>query len=108
MKMVIAIIDRGKVEKIAGSLSALGVSGMTMSEVKCPIESNGPSSSMQVPDYRPKVKIEIALRDGKVDALIGILSELDMDGDLIVDKACVLDIEDSIRIRTGEKGESSL
>ena len=108
MKMVIALISRGQIEEIAGSLSSLGINGMTLYEVKCPTDDNTLSRAVQVPYYEPKVKIEVAVNDEKVEQLVSILSSKDADSDVTVDKVCVLDIEDSIRIRTGEQGKQSL
>ena len=108
MKMVKAIISRGKIDAITKALSSLGISGMTLCEVKCPTDDKVIYRGVQAPSYKSMVKIEIAVNDGKVDALVNILSSDNIDPDVSIDKICVFDIKDSIRIRTGEKGDKSL
>ncbi len=108
MKMVIALISKEQVEEITQSLSSLGISGMTLCEVKCPTDDKVFNRAVKVPYYKPKVKIEIAINDDKVDQLVNILSSEDIDSDISVNEICVWDIIDSIRIRTGEKGDRSL
>lgn len=108
MKMVIALISRDQIEAIANSLTLLGVSGMTLIDVKCSISDNESSEAVKLPQYKPKTKIEIAINDDKVDQLVDILLKEDADADITVDKICVMDIKDSMRIRTSEKGDKSL
>lgn len=108
MKMVIALISRGQIEDISRSLTSLGISGMTLSEVKCPTDEKALYKGVKAPHYAPNVKIEIAIDDDKVDQLVGVLSKEDADSNFTVDKICVLDIKESIRIRTGEKGDNSI
>ncbi len=108
MKMVIALISRGQIEKITKALSILGISGFTLCESKCPTDDEVLSRAVKAPYYKPEVKIEIAIDDDKVDQLVNILSSEDIDSDVRVDKICILNIKDSIRIRTGETGEKSL
>lgn len=106
MKMVIVFASSGRIESILKSLSALGISGMTMSEVKCPREAGiNPVSVMNLPDYEPKVKLEIAISDDKVSELSRILSSESIGPEAVADKFYVLDIINSVRIRTGERGD---
>jgi nitrogen regulatory protein P-II 2 len=106
--MLKATISRGKIDTITKALSSLGISGMTLCEVKCPTDDKAIYRGVQAPSYKSMVKIEIAVNDGKVDELVNILSSDDIDPDVSIDKICVFDIKDSIRIRTGEKGDKSL
>jgi len=108
MKMVKALISRGQIDAITASLSSLGISGMTLCEVKCPADENVLYRAVDSPLYESKVMIEIAISDDRVGQLVHILSGRDFDPELAVDKICVLDIQESIRIRTGEKNDSSL
>lgn len=108
MKMVIALISKGQVDKIAKSLSSLGISGMTLFEVNCPADDKVRYKGIEAPYYKAKVKVEIAVNDDKVEQLLNIFSKGDADSDITADKICILNIEDSIRIRTGEKEEDAL
>jgi len=107
MKMVKAIISRGRIDEITKALSPLGISGMTLCDVKCPSDDKVMYRGVQTHSYRSMIKAEIAVDDDKVDALVSFLSSDDIDPDVSIDKICVLDIKDSISIRTGEKCDKS-
>jgi nitrogen regulatory protein P-II 2 len=108
MKMVKALISRGKIDAITRSLSSLGISGMTLCEVKCPADKKVSYQSVNAPDYESRVILEIAVNDDKVDELVNILSSDNIDPDASIDNICVLDIKYSIGIRTGEKSDKTL
>ena len=107
MKMVKAIISRGEIDIITKALSPLGISGMTLCEIKCPSDDTVMYRGIQSPSYISMIKIEIAVNDDKVDELVSFLSRDNIDPGVSIDKICVIDIKDSISIRTGEKCDKS-
>jgi len=108
MKLVKAIISRGQIDEITRALSSLGISGLTLCEIKCPTDDMVSYRALNATYYESRIKVEIAVKEDKVDQLVNVLSRDDLDSGISIDKICVLDILDSISIRTGEKGESSL
>ncbi|MEC8012767.1 MAG: P-II family nitrogen regulator [Verrucomicrobiota bacterium] len=112
MKLIKAIIKPFKLEEVKDALSEIGVEGMTVSEVKGFGRQKGHTEiyrgSEYTVDFLPKVKIEIAVSDDMsskvVDAIVGAAQT----GKIGDGKIFILPVEETVRIRTGEKGEEAL
>ena len=112
MKLIKAIIKPFKLEEVKDALSEIGVEGMTVSEVKGFYRQKGHTEiyigSEYTVDFLPKVKIEIAVSDDMsskvVDAIVGAAQT----GKIGDGKIFILPVEETVRIRTGEKGEEAL
>ena len=112
MKMIQAVIKPFKLDDVKEALKAAGVTGMTVSEVKGFGRQKGHTEVYRGAEYEiefiPKVQIEIALPDDKVDSVITAI-QTSANTDKIGDgKIFVLPIEQAIRIRTGESGDSAV
>ncbi len=112
MKMVVAIIKPFKLDDVREALSAIGVQGITVSEVKGFGRQKGHTELYRgaeyVVDFLPKLKIEAAMPDGILDLAIEAIEKAAGTGKLGDGKIFVFDLEHVIRIRTGETGESAL
>jgi len=108
MKLVVAIIKPFKLDDVREALSAAGVSGMTISEVKGFGRQKGHSELYRgaeyVVDFLPKVKIEIAIEASILDQVIETLTTAASTGKVGDGKVFVYDVEEIVRIRTGETG----
>jgi Nitrogen regulatory protein PII len=112
MKKIEAIIKPFKVDEVKKALNEAGVTGMTVSEVKGFGRQKGHSEVYRgaeyVVDFIPKVKIEAAVNDELVPAVVeGILTAA-RTGKIGDGKIFVYDLEEVIRIRTGERGKEAL
>jgi nitrogen regulatory protein P-II 2 len=112
MKFIIAIIKPFKLDEVREALSAIGVAGMTVSEVKGFGRQKGQTEIYRGAEYStnmlPKVKLEIAASDalaGQVVETIQQTASTDSIGD---GKIFVLDLASTTRIRTGETGDNAL
>jgi nitrogen regulatory protein P-II 2 len=112
MKMVTAIIKPFKLDDVREALSEIGVQGLTVTEVKGFGRQKGHTELYRgaeyVVDFLPKVKLEIAISDDKVDEVIEAVSTAANSGKIGDGKIFVSNIEQTIRIRTGESGEEAL
>ena len=112
MKMVTAIIKPFKLDDVREALSEIGVQGLTTTEVKGFGRQKGHTELYRgaeyVVDFLPKVKLEIAIADDQVDAVIEAVSKAANTGKIGDGKIFVSSIEQVIRIRTGESGEEAL
>jgi len=112
MKLVIAIIKPFKLEDVRDALTQLGISGMTVSEVKGYGRQKGHTEiyrgSEYTVDFLPKLKIELVLPDGRADEAVGVISKAAKTGKIGDGKIFILNVEESVRIRTDEKGENAL
>lgn len=112
MKFIIAVIKPQKLETVREALTALGVEGMTVSDVKGFGRQKGHSevyrgAEYQV-DFMPKVKLEIAIDAARAAAVVEAIrmsAKTDRIGD---GKIFVLDLEETVRVRTGESGAAAL
>ena len=109
MKFVTAIIKPFKLEDVREALSEVGVSGVTVSEVKGFGRQKGHTelyrgAEYEV-DYVPKVKLEIAIPDDLLERTIEAISKAANTGKIGDGKIFVSDVDEAIRIRTEEKGE---
>ncbi len=112
MKMVAAIIKHFKVDDVKDALSSAGIHGMTIIEVKGFGRQKGHveiyrGASLEV-RFIPKVKIEVAIPDDKLDETVDIIQKAARTGEVGDGKIFIYDLKDAIRIRTGEKGEDAL
>jgi len=112
MKMVTAIIKPFKLDDVREALSEIGVQGLTATEVKGFGRQKGHTELYRgaeyVVDFLPKVKLEIAIADDQVDAVIEAVTQSAQSGKIGDGKIFVTSIEQTIRIRTGESGEEAL
>ena len=112
MKHIIAIIKPFKLDAVREALSALGIEGMTVSEVKGFGRQKGQTEIYRGAEYAsnfiPKVKLEIAVDDSLVDQLIDTIRETAQTGNIGDGKIFVSDVTSAVRIRTGETGEDAL
>ena len=112
MKKITAIIKPFKLDDVREALSANGISGMTVSEVKGFGRQKGHTELYRgaeyVVDFLPKAKIEIVVTDADVDVCIKAINEGAHAGKIGDGKIFISDIERVIRIRTGEEGDDAI
>jgi nitrogen regulatory protein P-II 2 len=112
MKLVTAIIKPFKLDEVREALAAVGVQGITVTEVKGFGRQKGHTELYRgaeyVVDFLPKVKVEAAVSDKIVDQVVEALEKSASTGKIGDGKIFVFDIEQVIRIRTGETGEEAL
>jgi nitrogen regulatory protein P-II 2 len=112
MKLVAAIIKPFKLDDVREALNDIGVSGITVIEVKGFGRQKGHTELYRgaeyVVDFLPKIKVEIAVDDGMVDRVIEAISGAARTGKIGDGKIFVFDLQQVIRIRTGETGPDAL
>jgi nitrogen regulatory protein P-II 1 len=112
MKKIEAIVRHFKLEDVKNALLEKGVTGMTIVEVRGFGRQKGHTEMYRGTEYRvdfvPKVKIEIAVDDAKVQTVIGAIVKVAQTGQIGDGKIFVSNLEESIRIRTGESGTEAL
>ena len=112
MKLVIAVIKPFKLDEVREALSAIGVQGITATEVKGFGRQKGHTELYRgaeyVVDFLPKIKLEIAVSDGFVDNTIDTILKTASTGKIGDGKIFVLELQEAIRVRTGEKGKEAL
>jgi nitrogen regulatory protein PII len=112
MKKIEAIIKPFKLEDVKEALSALGVEGMTVSEVKGFGRQKGHTEiyrgSEYTVDFLPKIKVEVVLGDGQVTGAVDAIVKAAKTGKIGDGKVFVSTIENAIRIRTEETGEQAV
>ncbi len=112
MKLVTAIIKPFKLEDVRNALENLGIQGMTITEVKGFGRQKGHTELYRgaeyVIDFLPKLKIEIAVSDDRLDEIVHAIQESASTGKIGDGKIFVSSLENVIRIRTGEVGEEAL
>jgi nitrogen regulatory protein P-II 2 len=112
MKQVIAIIKPFKLDEVREALSAIGVQGLTVTEVKGFGRQKGHTELYRgaeyVVDFLPKVKLEVAISDSQLDAVIDAIEKAARTGKIGDGKIFVMDLGQAVRIRTGETGETAL
>lgn len=112
MKLVIAIIKPFKLDDVREALSEIGVQGITVTEVKGFGRQKGHTELYRgaeyVVDFLPKVKLEVAISDDMLDRTIDAISRAAKTGRIGDGKMFVLDLLQTVRIRTGESGEQAL
>ena len=112
MKLVTAIIKPFKLDEVREALSAIGVQGITVTEVKGFGRQKGHTELYRgaeyVVDFLPKVKVEAAIKDDVLDQVIEAIEKSAATGKIGDGKIFVYDLEQVVRIRTGESGEAAL
>jgi nitrogen regulatory protein P-II 2 len=112
MKMVVAIIKPFKLDEVREALSAIGVQGITVTEVKGFGRQKGHTELYRgaeyVVDFLPKVKLEAAIKADMLDRVIEAIEKAANTGKIGDGKIFVTDLEQVIRIRTGESGPEAL
>ena len=112
MKRIEAIIKPFKLDEVKSRLRELGVSGMTVSEVKGFGRTGGRTEvyrgSAYVVDFVPKVKVEVVLKDSLVAEVVEAITQAARTGKIGDGKIFVTTIDESVRIRTGERGEDAV
>jgi len=112
MKSVTAIIKPFKLDDVRESLSEIGVKGVTVTEVKGFGRQKGHTElyrgSEYVVDFLPKVKLEVAIADDLLERTLEIVAGAASTGKIGDGKIFVTDLEQVIRIRTGETGEGAI
>jgi len=112
MKLVTAIIKPFKLDEVRESLSAIGVQGITVTEVKGFGRQKGHTELYRgaeyVVDFLPKVKVEAAVSDGLVEQVLEAIEKSANTGKIGDGKIFVFDLEQVVRIRTGETGADAL
>jgi nitrogen regulatory protein P-II 1 len=112
MKKIEAIIKPFKLDEVRESLSGIGANGLTVTEVKGFGRQKGHTELYRgaeyVVDFLPKIKIELVVADGMVDAAVDAIIKAAHTGKIGDGKIFVTSVEQVIRIRTGETGESAV
>jgi nitrogen regulatory protein P-II 2 len=112
MKLVTAVIKPFKLDEVREALTESGISGITVTEVKGYGRQKGHTELYRgaeyVVDFLPKVKIEIAISDSLVDTCVEAIEKSAKSGKIGDGKIWVTNIENVVRIRTGESGKGAL
>lgn len=112
MKMITAVIKPFKLDDVKEALNAVGVDGMTITEVKGYGRQKGQTEMYRDTDYSasflPKTKLEIAIPDDKEDEVVNAIQEAANTGRIGDGKIFVQDVSRVIRIRTGETGKKAI
>ncbi len=112
MKLITAIVKPFKLDDVREALSDIGVQGMTVTEVKGFGRQKGHTELYRgaeyVVDFLPKVKIEVAIDDSMLDQVIETITKSASTGKVGDGKIFVTNLEEVVRIRTGETGPSAV
>jgi nitrogen regulatory protein PII len=112
MKLVIAVIKPFKLEEVREALTAIGVQGLMVSEVKGYGRQSGHTEIYRgaeyVVNFVPKVKLELVVPDAVLPAVVDALSTTAKTGKIGDGKVFVLPVEQAMRVRTGETGDEAL
>jgi nitrogen regulatory protein P-II 1 len=112
MKKIEAVIKPFKLDDVKDALNALGIQGMTVTEVKGFGRQKGHVELYRGAEYDiafiPKVKIDIVVADAIAEKVVATIMEKAKTGKIGDGKIFISKVEDVIRIRTGEKGESAI
>ena len=112
MKKIEAVVKPFKLDEVREALSEIGVTGLTVTEVKGFGRQKGHTELYRgaeyVVDFLPKVKVEVVVPDGLADKVVSVICQAAKTGSIGDGKVFVLSMGEAIRIRTGEKGESAI
>jgi len=112
MKKIEAIIKPFKLDEVKDSLNAIGIQGMTVTEVKGFGRQKGHVELYRGAEYDisfiPKVKIEVVVADSVADKVLSAIQEKAKTGKIGDGKIFISKLEDIIRIRTGERGDTAI
>jgi nitrogen regulatory protein P-II 2 len=112
MKFIVAIIKPHKLDEVREALAGVGIDGMTASEVKGYGRQKGQTEIYRGAEYQvnfvPKVKIEVAVDDAVADSVVEAIRNAANTEKIGDGKIFVLDLENAVRVRTGETGADAL
>ncbi len=112
MKKIEATIRPGKLDEVKEALNKSGINGLTVMQVIGHGKQKGHTQVYRGQEYSvyllPKVKIEVVVRDELVEVVTGIIADAARTGQIGDGKIFVSTVEDVVRIRTGERGETAL
>jgi len=112
MKKIEAIIQPHKLDEVKTALIGIGVDGITILEVRGHGRQKGHTEIYRGAEYKvdllPKVKLEILVPDARAEQIVGAIMEAARSGKIGDGKIFVSSIEEAIRIRNGERGETAL
>ncbi|MFB0923048.1 MAG: P-II family nitrogen regulator [Alphaproteobacteria bacterium] len=112
MKFIVAIIKPHKLDEVREALAGVGIEGMTASEVKGYGRQKGQTEIYRGAEYQvnfvPKVKIEVAVDDAVADSVVEAIRNAANTEKIGDGKIFVLDLENAVRVRTGETGADAL
>lgn len=112
VKLITAIIKPFKLDEVRESLADVGITGLTATEVKGFGRQKGHTELYRgaeyVVDFLPKIKVEVAIQDDQVDAVIDAIVQAAHTGKIGDGKIFVTSLEQVLRIRTGETGDIAL
>lgn len=112
MKLITAIVKPFKLDDVREALSDIGVQGMTVTEVKGFGRQKGHTELYRgaeyVVDFLPKVKIEVAIDDSMLDQVLETITKSASTGKVGDGKIFVMNLEEVVRIRTGETGPAAV
>jgi len=112
MKKVEAIIKPFKLDEVKDQLNEMGIKGITVSEVKGFGRQKGHAELYRgaeyIVDFLPKIKLEIIISDDLVDDVINAITQSAQTGRIGDGKIFVTNLDDTIRIRTGERGDEAI
>ena len=112
MKLIEAIIKPFKLDEVKDALNAIGIEGITVSEVKGFGRQKGHTELYRgaeyVVDFIPKIKMEIAVSDDLVNKVVETIQSTAKTGRIGDGKIFIISLEEAVRIRTGEKGSEAI
>ncbi|MBP7000971.1 P-II family nitrogen regulator [Amaricoccus sp.] len=112
MKMIVAVIKPFKLEEVREALTSIGVQGLMVSEVKGYGRQSGHTEIYRgaeyVVNFVPKLKLELVVAERVVPQVVDALAAAARTGKIGDGKIFVLDVEQALRVRTGETGEEAL
>jgi len=112
MKMIFAIIRPHRLQDVKEALADVGVVGMTVTDVRGAGRQKGQVERYRGSEYSidllAKVKLEVAILDEQCDEVVAAIRQAAYTGEIGDGKIFILPLEDSVRVRTGERGEDSL
>ena len=112
MKLIMAIIKPFKLEEVRTALTDIGVLGMTVSEVKGFGRQSGHTEVYRGAEYTvqyvPKIRLEIAVNDDVEEAAVAAITDAARTGKIGDGKIFVLNLQSTVRVRTGERDEEAL
>lgn len=112
MKKIEAIIQPHKMDEVKDALIAIGIDGMTVSEVRGHGRQKGHTEVYRGQEYKvdllPKVKLELVVPEGRFEEVISTLSSAARSGKVGDGKVFVTEVVDAVRIRNDDRGESAL
>jgi len=112
MKLIVAIIQPHRLDAVRQALTGVGIEGMTITEVRGYGRQKGHTEIYRGAEYQisfiPKLKLEVAVADSRLDDVVQTLGNAARTGKIGDGKIFVLDLEQALRVRTGETGDGAL